>query len=128
VVVRIWDDRRLVLPTSYFTTQPFTIWTRRGADVLGTVELDLDWEVPVPPVRIELERFVRDHPAWDGRTVELHVTDATSSMVKVRALVSAADSGQLWELRCAVREHLVGWVRSHHPDALPRVRAELSAS
>jgi small-conductance mechanosensitive channel len=126
VVVRIWDDRRLVLPTSYFTTQPFRIWTRRGSEVLGTVELDMDWTVPVPQLRAELERFVEAHPAWDGREVTVQVTDATGSLVKVRAVVSAADAPTLWELRCAVREYLVEWIRTHHPDALPRTRAELT--
>lgn len=115
-----------MLPTSYFTTEPFTVWTRRGAEILGTVELDLDWAVPVPQLREELERFIEDEPRWDRRTVVLQVTDATGSMVKVRALVSAADAANAWELRCAVREHLVEWIRSHHPHALPRMRTELT--
>jgi small-conductance mechanosensitive channel len=126
VVVRIWDDRRLVLPTSYFTTQPFRIWTRRGSEVLGTVELDMDWGVPVPQLRAELERFLEAHPAWDRREVKLQVTDATGALVKVRAVVSAVDAPTLWELRCAVREYLVEWIRTQHPDALPRTRAELT--
>lgn len=126
VVVRIWDDRRLVLPTSYFTTQPFTIWTRRGAAILGTVELDMDWTVPVGRLRDELERFIEDQPQWDRRQAGVQVTDATGSLVKVRAVVSAADAPRLWELRCAVREHLVDWIRTHHPDALPRTRAEVT--
>jgi small-conductance mechanosensitive channel len=126
VVVRIWDDRRLVLPPSYFTAQPFRIWTRHGSAILGTVELDMDWTVPVPQLRAELARYVEAHPAWDGREVVLQVTDATGALVKVRAVVSAADAPQLWELRCAVREYLVEWIRTHHPDALPRTRAELT--
>lgn len=128
VVVRIWDQRRLVLPTSYFTTSPFVSWTRNDTEVLGTVELDLDWTVPVPQVRAELERFVQTHPSWDGRFVSLLVTEATGSTVRVRPLVSAADADKIWVLRCAVREHLVEWVRTHYPHALPRVRAEMSTS
>jgi small-conductance mechanosensitive channel len=128
VVIRIWDDRRLVLPTSYFTIRPFTVWTRRGAEILGTVELDMDWAVPVPQLRAELDRFVTGHPDWDGRELRLHVTDATASLVRVRALVSAADASRMWELRCAVREHLVEWIRTHHPQALPRTRADLTAA
>jgi hypothetical protein len=125
VVVHIWDDRRLILPTSYFTTKPFQNWTRTGSAVLGTVELDVDWSVPVQAMREEMRRFVESTGLWDERACALQVTDATGGMVRLRALVSAADAGSLWDLRCQVREHLVCWVRDHRPTALPRMRAEL---
>ena len=128
VVVRIWDQRRLILPTSYFTTKPFENWTRSDAEILGTVLVDVDWTVPVAGVRAELERFVVDNPLWDGRQATLQVTDATGGTVRLRAVVSAASGPGAWELRCAVREHLVEWVRRHQPGALPRVRAEVAAS
>jgi hypothetical protein len=127
-VVRIWDQRRLILPPSYFTTQPFENWTRSGADILGTVFVDVDWTVPVASVRAQLERFVADHPLWDGREATLQVTDATGGNVRLRAVVSAASAPAAWELRCAVREHLVEWVRGQTPAALPRVRAEVAAA
>ena len=111
VVVRIWDDRRLVLPTSYFLTTPFENWTRTEAAVIGAVELDLDWSVPVESLRSELELAVKENERWDGRTCVLQVTDATGSFVRVRALVSAADAPTLWDLRCDVRERLVEWIR-----------------
>ncbi|SCF30844.1 mechanosensitive ion channel family protein [Micromonospora mirobrigensis] len=125
VVVQIWDDRRLILPTSYFTSKPFQNWTRTEAAVLGTAEFDLDWSIPVQAMREELRRLVESTELWDGRVCVLQVTDATGGMIKVRALVSAADAGSLWDLRCLVREHLVGWVRDHRPTALPRLRTEL---
>ena len=128
VVVQIWDDRRLVLPTSYFTTKPFQHWTRTGAAVLGTAEFDVDWSVPVEEARAELRAIVGDSDLWDGRTCVLQVTDATGGTVKLRALVSAADAGALWDLRCLVRERLVGWLRERHPDALPRWRHEMSGA
>ncbi|WP_089155707.1 mechanosensitive ion channel family protein [Micromonospora sp. NBS 11-29] len=125
VVVQIWDDRRLILPTSYFTSKPFQNWTRTEAAVLGTAEFDLDWAIPVQAMREELRRLCEGTELWDGRVCVLQVTDATGGMVKVRALVSAADAGSLWDLRCLVREHLVTWVRDHRPTALPRLRAEV---
>ncbi|HLV58960.1 MAG TPA: mechanosensitive ion channel domain-containing protein [Natronosporangium sp.] len=126
VVIRIWDERRMILPTSYFTTTPFVNWTRSGADIHGTVELDVDWTVPVAELREELRRYVSQHPLWDGRSVSLQVTEATGGRVRVRALLSAADGGKIWGLRCDVREHLVEWVRTRHPQALPRTRTELT--
>ncbi|MET8320332.1 mechanosensitive ion channel domain-containing protein [Micromonospora sp. NPDC005189] len=128
VVVQIWDDRRLILPTSYFTSKPFQNWTRTEAAVLGTAEIDVDWAVPVQTMREELRRLVEGTELWDGRVCVLQVTDATGGMVRMRALVSAADAGSLWDLRCLVREHLVAWIRDNRPTAMPRMRTELGDS
>jgi small-conductance mechanosensitive channel len=125
VVVQIWDDRRLILPTSYFTSKPFQNWTRTRAAVLGTAEFDVDWSVPVQLMREELRRLVESTELWDGRSCALQVTGATGGLIRIRALVSAADAGKLWDLRCLVREHLVGWIRDQRPTALPRSRTEI---
>jgi small-conductance mechanosensitive channel len=124
VVVHIWDDRRLVIPTSQFMSQPFENWTRRDAALLGTVEFDLDWTVPVEEMRAELRRFLATTEQWDGRVSVLQVTDAVNTLIRIRALVSAVDAPTLFDLRCLVRERLVHWVRGKHPYALPRLRTE----
>jgi small-conductance mechanosensitive channel len=128
VVVRIWDDRRLILPSSYFTTTPFEHWTRRSAEVTGTVELDVDWSVPVDALRDAAQRVVESCELWDQRAFGLQITEATGGLVRARVLVSAANSSSLWDLRCVVRESLVTWLQQHHPDALPRTRTELHGS
>ena len=128
VVVHIWDDRRLILPSTWFATTPFENWTRRAADLLGTVELDLDWSVPVSPMRAELTRLLQESELWDHRVGVLQVTEATGGWVRVRALASAADAPTLFDLRCAVREGLVAWLQREHPGALPRTRYEAVAS
>ena len=126
VVVQIWDDRRLILPTSYFTTKPFQNWTRTASAVLGTAEVDVDFSAPVEAARAELRRVCEGSELWDGRVCVLQVTEATGGSVRWRALVSAADAGALWDLRCLVRERLVDWVWQHHRDALPRWRADVT--
>ncbi|GIJ22623.1 mechanosensitive ion channel family protein [Micromonospora lutea] len=125
VVVQIWDDRRLILPTSYFTSTPFQNWTRTEAAILGTAEFEVDWSIPVQAMREELRRLVESTELWDGRVCVLQVTDATGGMIKIRALVSAGNAGALWDLRCRVREHLVAWIRDHRPTAMPRLRTEV---
>ena len=124
VALQIWDDRRLILPTSYFTTKPFQNWTRTGSAVLGTAEIDVDWSVPVEDLRTELRRVCEGSELWDGRVCVLQVTEAIGGMVRLRALVSAEDAGALWDLRCLVRERLVAWVWENRRDALPRLRAD----
>jgi small-conductance mechanosensitive channel len=124
VVVGSWDQRRLVLPTTYFTATPFENWTRHGTELLGTVELDVDFTIAFEPMRAELDRVLSESDDWDRRTGSLVVTDAVGGYLRVRATVSAANSGALWNLKCAVREGLVDWLQRTHPAALPRWRVE----
>jgi small-conductance mechanosensitive channel len=124
VVVHVWDDRRLILPSTYFTSTPFQNWTRRSAELLGTVELDLDFQVSFRAMRAELDRLLARTELWDERVGILQVTDAVGGTVRVRVLVSAVDAPTLFDLRCFVREGLVEWLQTEAPHALPRTRLE----
>jgi small-conductance mechanosensitive channel len=125
VVVRIWDQRRLVVPLNHFIENTFQNWTRTDADILGTVFLYADYTVPVEEVRQELHRLLLASDRWDGRAWGLVVTDTTDRAVELRALMSAPDAGTAWDLRCEIREKLLAYLQQRHPAALPRVRAEL---
>ncbi|QFY11117.1 mechanosensitive ion channel [Nonomuraea phyllanthi] len=123
VVLRLWDERRLVLPVSYFTQHPFENWTRHGSRVLAVVMLRVDWSVPVPKLREVLYEFLQGNPLWDQKDWTLQVTDVLpNGLVEVRALMSAADSASAWDLKCDVREFLVNYIRDNHPDSLPGFR------
>jgi small-conductance mechanosensitive channel len=125
VVVRVWDLRRLVVPITYFIEQPFQNWTRTSAEILGTVFLHVDYSVPLPALREELDRIVTASPHWDGRVKGLIVTEAREQTLEVRALVSAADASLAWDLRCEVREKLIDFLQREYPASLPKVRASL---
>lgn len=122
VVVRLWDRRRLILPTSYFVENPFENWTRESAQVIGSVSLFLDPHAPIEGLRVELDRILHDSERWDGEVSVLQVIDATEQTIHVRALMSAEDAPTAWDLRCEVREHLIRWLRDEHPEALPQTR------
>ena len=122
VVVRIWDDRRLVVPSTHFTSTPFENWTRTGSELLGSVELDLDWRVSPAAMRVRLASVLEGTTLWDRRVSVLQVSDAVGGLVRVRILVSAADAGSLFDLRNYVREQLVEWVQLESPGAMPRTR------
>ena len=127
VVVHVWDDRRLILPSTYFTQTPFENWTRRAAELLGTVEFDVDWQVPVDGMRAELNRLLSETDLWDQRVGILQVTDAVGGVVRLRVLASAVDAPTLFDLRCYLREGLVGWLQAQAPQGLPRTRLETMA-
>lgn len=125
VVVRIWDERRMVVPLSKFIEEPFENWTMTGAHLLGTVFLYVDYSVPVDAVRQELHRILESSELWDKRAWGLQVTDAKDHTIELRALVSAAHSGAAFDLRCLVREKLISFLQTNYPESLPRTRAEI---
>lgn len=125
VVVRIWDLRRLIVPISYFIEKPFQNWTRSSADLLGTVYIYLDYTVPIDEIRAYLGRALKESEYWDGQVWRLHTTNSGERTVELRALMSAPTSGDAWELRCEIREKLIGYVQKHYPEALPRLRTEI---
>ena len=126
VVVRIWDERRLVVPFATFIQQPFENWTRTSAQILGTVFLWVDYSLPVEEARAALEEIVRATSLWDGRVCNVQVVDTTEQAVKLRALVSASDSGRAWDLRVHVREKWLAWLQQNHRESLPRARVVVS--
>ncbi len=122
VVVRIWDKRRLVVPTTYFIEKPFQNWTRKSADILGTVFIYADYTIPIGDIRKELTRILTNDENWDGKVNVLQVTDATEKIIEMRALVSAIDSPTAWNLRVNVREKLIDYMQKNHPESLPKTR------
>ncbi|BDI21723.1 mechanosensitive ion channel family protein [Herbiconiux sp. L3-i23] len=125
VVVHIWDDRRMVLPSTYFTTTPFENWTRKNSELLGSVEFDLDWRVSPREMRDEMHRVLERTELWDKRTAVLQVTDALGGYVRVRILVTAIDAPTLFDLRCYIREELVAWLHERSPQSIPRTRVQM---
>lgn len=124
LVVRIWDERRLIIPSRYFTQTPFENWTRRAAAQLGTVELKLDWSAPMTLIRAKVEQLLTATDLWDGRTWGVQITDSDEYTVTVRVLVSAKNSGHLSDLRAYMREQLISWIVAEEPWARPAQRIE----
>ncbi|MFK0252976.1 mechanosensitive ion channel family protein [Streptomyces sp. NPDC090445] len=121
LVVRTWDERRITMPVSYFTSKPYENWSRGGAEMTGTVFWHLDHSAPLEPMREQLRQILKEVPEWDGRTGSLAVTDTTPHTIQVRAVVTAKDASDIWTVRCAVRERMIAWLAARHPYALPRI-------
>ncbi|MFG3201794.1 mechanosensitive ion channel family protein [Streptomyces sp. NPDC048192] len=121
LTVRTWDERRITMPVSYFTSKPFENWSRGTPQMTGTVFWQLDHSAPVEAMREKLRDILRECPAWDGRAYGLVVTDSTPNTMEVRALVTAKDADDIWTVRVAVREQMITWLVAEHPYALPRV-------
>jgi small-conductance mechanosensitive channel len=124
-VVRIWDERRLIVPIAHFIEQPFQNWTRKSAQLLCTVVVYVDYTLPIDAVREELTRILEASSFWDRRVNALQVTDAKEHTVELRALASAADASLAWDLRCEIREQLLAFIQERFPDSLPRLRASV---
>ncbi|MGV3509810.1 MAG: mechanosensitive ion channel family protein [Sphingobacteriaceae bacterium] len=127
VVLKIWDQRRLILPINYFIETPFQNWTRTSAELIGSVFIYADHSLPIEPLRKELTRLLGLNKLWDGRVNALQVTDVKTDTIEVRVLVSAKDSGTAFDLRCYIREKLVLFIQQNYPQSLPKLRATIEA-
>jgi len=126
VVLKIWDERRLILPINYFIQKPFQNWTRTSADILGTVFLYMDYTVPIDAIREEFERLIVKSNLWDKRVKVVQVTDVKEHTIEVRVLMSSRTSSDAFDLRCYIRENLITFIQKHYPGSLPRSRNEIS--
>jgi small-conductance mechanosensitive channel len=126
VVVRIWDERRLIIPLQWFIENPFQNWTRRTSDILGTVLIWVDYRMPLDPVRKEALRICKNSPDWDGKLCIIEVVEASDRAMQFRVLVSALDSPRAWNLRCQLREGLIHFIQRDYPEYLPQLRADIS--
>ena len=115
----------MILPITYFIEKPFQNWTRKTADILGTIFLYVDYTVEAKKIREELRRISEKSELWDGKVCTLQVTNATERTLELRALVSASDASNAWNLRCEVREKLIEFIQKNYPQALPKYRTEL---
>lgn len=125
VVIRLWDKRRLVLPSTYFLEKPFQNWTRTSADIVGTVFLNTDYTIPFEEMRKELTRILNNTDLWDRKVNVLQVTDSKETTVETRILVSAKNSPTAWDLRVHVREKMIEFIQNNYPESLPKTRVTL---
>jgi small-conductance mechanosensitive channel len=124
VIIRCWDDRRLIVPVTRLLGQPFENWTRSTPEMLVAVKLHADYRVPVERVRAEVLRLCEAHPLWDRQLAKLHVTDATDRTVELRALASVDNCAKAFDLKSDLREGLVAFLQGLDGVYLPRQRVE----
>jgi small-conductance mechanosensitive channel len=122
VVVRLWDKRRLVLPSTYFLEKPFQNWTRTNADIIGSVFLYTDYNIPFDELRTELTRLLQTTDLWDKKVNVLQVSDTKETTIEIRILVSAKNSPTAWDLRVFIREKMIEFIQKNHPESLPKTR------
>lgn len=122
VVVCIWNLQRLIVPLSYFIENPFQNWTRTSANLIGTCYIYADYSCPIGPLREEYLRVLKSTELWDGKAQVLQVTDLLEQTMQIRALMSAADSGKLFDLRCYVREKMIAFLQQNYAQHLPKQR------
>jgi small-conductance mechanosensitive channel len=124
VIIRLWDERRLVTPLNYFNQNTFQNWTKESASIIGSVFWSLDYRAPLAEMREKLSEFCKENRLWDGRVCVLQVTGASGDSIELRALASARTSPDAWDLRCDIRERMIVWLQDNYPEALPVRRTE----
>ena len=124
VVLKIWDGRRIIYPSSYFTTTPFENYTRVGTEISAGIDFQVDWRVSVDALRARLRALVESSDLWDGRDAKIQVLDIANDRATLRVAVSARNAGELWDLQCLVREDFIKFISEEHPEAMNILRIE----
>jgi small-conductance mechanosensitive channel len=124
VVVRVWDQRRIVLPISYFIEKPFQNWTRVTTNMLSPLTFRVDFSLPVGELRAFMAQEIAKSKFWDQKVFGVQVTNADASSMEIRVLASAPDSGASFNLQCELREKAIEFIRRHYPQCLPKARQD----
>ena len=106
------------LGVSYFIEKPFQNLTRTGGELIGSVFLYVDHTAPVDTIRKKLIEIVAQSGLWNGKIVNLQVSDCKETTIELRALVSANSGSAAWDLRCEVREKLIDFLQREYPFCL----------
>jgi len=122
VAVKIWDERRLMLPVNYFLEKPFQNWTRTSANIMGTVFFHVGYDLPVQAIRDFVPQILKDNPNWDGRVFNVQITNSNELYKEMRILVSSSDASKNWDLRTEVREKVIDFIQANYPDCFAKVR------
>jgi small-conductance mechanosensitive channel len=122
VVVKIWDERRLMLPVNYFLEKPFQNWTRTSANIIGTVFFYVGYDLPVQSIRDFVPQILKDNPNWDGRVFNVQITNSNELYKEMRILVSSSDASKNWDLRTEVREKVIDFIQANYPECFAKVR------
>ena len=127
VVIRTWDERRLVVPLSYFIENPISNWTRTDTNLIGAIFMWFDFSVPLAELRQEFERLLSIDPQWNGREKLFQVSDCNEHALQIRVLISADGMPAWWDTSCRIREGLLTFIAEHYPESLPTARTRLQS-
>lgn len=120
VIIRAWDERRLIVPMSYFLEKPFQNWSKGENELLATVTLVVSRDADVETLRSEVRRVLESEAKalWNGSFPNVIVTEGANGSLVVRVLVAAVSADANWQLRKLLQERLLQVVQAH-PQWLP---------
>ncbi len=122
VILKLWDLRRLVLPTTYFLEKPFQNWTRASTELIAAAYIHVDFRADMEEIRKHFLEILKSTSLWSGQSSAMQVTGTSAETMELRAIMSVENSSAAWDIRCLVREGMIAWLRDEHPEWLPRVR------
>jgi len=125
VVIRLEDQRRLIVPLNYFIQQPFYNWTRQGAPKIGTVVLYLDYTAPVDRIRQEATELVADMKKDNAKVTSVQVTNVTAECIEIHIALDSDSAATTGSVSADLREKMIAFLQKDYPDALPRRRNEI---
>ena len=119
--LRVWDERRLIVPVTYFVSQPFENLSVKSAKMYRTLEMKLHLSADIQVIREKFLAFAKE----EDNVIEHHklccyVTAQTETAQTISCYLMASDPFAGWVAEMNIRERLMAFIRDEHPEWWPR--------
>ncbi|MCG7577108.1 MULTISPECIES: mechanosensitive ion channel family protein [unclassified Halomonas] len=119
--LRSWDERRLIVPVTYFTSKPFENLSVKSTKMYRFMELTLHLSADISQVREKFFEFAKEEDSViEHHKLLCYVTGQTEHAQTVTCYLMTSDPMAGWTAEMNVREKLMAYIRDEHPDWWPR--------
>lgn len=125
LVLRVWDNRRLLVPVQYFISHPFENWSVVDASVTRSFSLRLDHCAEPDQLRRVFDQLVEqeEKAIRDDMTMTV-VSEHSEKYQEITFYATSSNPTDAWLLQMRLREAVGDWVRKHHPEWWPVERIQ----
>ncbi|MFG6666094.1 mechanosensitive ion channel family protein [Halomonas sp. HNIBRBA4712] len=119
--LRIWNERRLIVPVTYFVSRPFENLSVKNAKNYRSFEMTLHISADIEVLRKQFYAFAEQNE----NVIELHnlyfyLTAQQGAQQTMTGYFVASDPFAGWVAENELREQMLTYLRNHYPEWWPR--------
>ncbi|WP_110686662.1 mechanosensitive ion channel domain-containing protein [Salinicola aestuarinus] len=119
--LRAWNERRIVVPVTYFASQPFENLSSKNVKEYRSLELSLHLNADVAVIRERFFAFAKEEESViEHHKLLSYVTAQSGTSQTITCYLMTSDPLSGWAAQMSVLEKLMAFVRDNHPDWWPR--------
>lgn len=121
VTLKLSDRRRMIFPINYFLEKPFENWSQDISSLRSSISFNIDFMMPLEPLRKELDNILEQSTYWDGTLKKLQVSKLSDRSVEIKIQISAQTADNLSDLRAEVQEKMLEFIQKKFPNYFPKL-------